>query len=113
MRSRKNGKTVVVLRTAALVNVQRGDICPENIMRFANPQGTRSKLSYMPPSTKKKKKKLSFMPVSWGLAVLEDSGGPAINLRFSSSHALQDGKLCPLSDAESLVYLLYLGFVLY
>ncbi|KAL9463901.1 hypothetical protein AB3S75_001657 [Citrus x aurantiifolia] len=84
---------LVALRTAALVNVQHGDICPENIVCIVNTQGTRSKLSYM--------------PISWGRAVLEDRDSPAINLQFSSSHALQHGKLCPSSDAESLVYLLY------
>ncbi|XWS33063.1 hypothetical protein CRYUN_Cryun22dG0045900 [Craigia yunnanensis] len=39
--------------------------------------------------------------------VLEDRDSPAINLQFSSTHALQHGKLCPASDAESLVYILF------
>lgn len=43
---------------------------------------------------------------SWGRAVLDDRDSPAVNLQFSSAHALQHGKLCPSSDAESLVYLL-------
>ncbi|EEF49115.1 conserved hypothetical protein [Ricinus communis] len=47
------------------------------------------------------------MAVSWGRAVLEDRDSPGINLQFSSSHALQHGKLCPSSDAESLIYLLF------
>lgn len=84
---------LVALQSAALANVQHGDICPENIIRVVNTQGTRNRYSYM--------------PISWGRAVLEERDSPAINLQFSSSHALQHGKLCPSSDAESLVYLFY------
>ncbi|XP_062083735.1 uncharacterized protein LOC133790211 isoform X2 [Humulus lupulus] len=79
---------LVALRSAALGNVQHGDICPENIIRVVDMEGVR------------------YVPISWGRAVLEDRDSPAINLQFSSSHALQQGKLCPSSDAESLVYLL-------
>ncbi|KAL6007709.1 hypothetical protein ACLOJK_033210 [Asimina triloba] len=80
------------LRSASSANIQHGDICPENIVRvYAS--GSSSKILYM--------------PVSWGRAVLEERDSPAINLQFSSTHALQQGKLCPVSDAESLVYLLY------
>ncbi|KAF7840194.1 kinase family protein [Senna tora] len=39
--------------------------------------------------------------------VQHDRDSPAINLQFSSSHALQHGKLCPSSDAESIVYVLF------
>lgn len=81
------------LRTAAMANVQHGDICPENIIRVVKKQGIRDRFMYV--------------PISWGRAVLEDRDSPAINLQFSSSHALQHGKLCPSSDAESIVYLLY------
>ncbi|MBA0804969.1 hypothetical protein Gohar_004519, partial [Gossypium harknessii] len=84
---------LVALRSAATASVQHGDISPENIIRVFNMQGTRHKVLYI--------------PVSWGRAVLEDRDSPAINLQFSSSHALQHGKLCPASDAESLVYLLF------
>lgn len=84
---------LAALRSAALANVQHGDICPENILRVVNMQGAMNNFSYI--------------PISWGRAVLEDRDGPAINLQFSSSHALQHGKLCPSSDAESLVYLLF------
>lgn len=80
------------LRSAALVNIQHGDICPENVIRVdASSSGTRFR----------------HMPVSWGRAVLEDRDSPAVNLQFSSTHALQQGKLFPASDAESLIYLLY------
>ncbi|KAK9292305.1 hypothetical protein L1049_020270 [Liquidambar formosana] len=81
------------LRYAAMASVQHGDICPENIIRVTGMQGAGD--SYF------------YVPVSWGRAVIEDRDSPAINLQFSSSHALQHGKLCPASDAESLVYLLY------
>ncbi|OMO58811.1 hypothetical protein CCACVL1_25344 [Corchorus capsularis] len=83
---------LAALRSAATANVQHGDISPENIIRVFDTQGTRNKALYI--------------PISWGRAVLEDRDSPAINLQFSSSHALQHGKLCPASDAESLVYLL-------
>ncbi|GLT26687.1 hypothetical protein SLA2020_017330 [Shorea laevis] len=84
---------LTALSSAATANVQHGDICPENIIRVVESQGTRNKFHYI--------------LTSWGRAVLEDRDSPAINLQFSSSHALQHGKLCPSSDAESLVYLLY------
>ncbi|KAF3444229.1 hypothetical protein FNV43_RR13919 [Rhamnella rubrinervis] len=84
---------LAALRSAALANVQHGDICPENILRVVNKQGAMNNFSYV--------------PISWGRAVLEDRDSPAINLQFSSSHALQHGKLCPSSDAESLIYLLF------
>ncbi|XVE83494.1 hypothetical protein DITRI_Ditri16bG0092300 [Diplodiscus trichospermus] len=84
---------LAALRSAATANVQHGDISPENIIRVFDMQGTR--------------KKFWYIPISWGRAVLEDRDSPAINLQFSSSHALQHGKLCPASDAESLVYLLF------
>ncbi|XP_058088968.1 uncharacterized protein LOC131235692 isoform X1 [Magnolia sinica] len=80
------------LRSAASANIQHGDICPENIVRV---------------DTSGASPRFLYMPVSWGRAVLEDRDSPAINLQFSSTHALQQGKLCPVSDAESLIYLLY------
>ncbi|KAM1266361.1 hypothetical protein ACFX13_036857 [Malus domestica] len=83
---------LAALRSAAMPNVQHGDICPENIIRVVDEQGSRNSSFYV--------------PISWGRAVLEDRDSPAINLQFSSSHALQHGKLCPSSDAESLVYLM-------
>ncbi|XP_027942112.1 uncharacterized protein LOC114195883 [Vigna unguiculata] len=85
---------LAALRSAAMANVQHGDICPENIIRVVEKQGVRNKGSM-------------YVPISWGRAVLEDRDSPAINLQFSSSHALQHGKLCPSSDAESIVYILY------
>lgn len=85
---------LAALRSAAMASVQHGDICPENIIRVVDMQGPRNRFFYV--------------PISWGRAVLEDRDSPAINLQFSSSHALQHGKLCPASDAESLVYLLFL-----
>ncbi|XP_038715103.1 uncharacterized protein LOC120008801 isoform X2 [Tripterygium wilfordii] len=84
---------LAALRNAAIANIQHGDICPDNILRVVDPKGARNRFFYV--------------PISWGRAVLEDRDSPAINLQFSSSHALQHGKLCPASDAESLVYLLF------
>ncbi|CBI32858.3 unnamed protein product, partial [Vitis vinifera] len=48
-----------------------------------------------------------FVIIGWGHAILEERDRPAMNLHFSSTYALQEGKLCSASDAESLVYLLY------
>ncbi|KAF8405786.1 hypothetical protein HHK36_007863 [Tetracentron sinense] len=84
---------LAALRSATKANIQHGDICPENIVRVVGTSGAKTKFIYV--------------PVSWGRAVLEDKDSPAINLQFSSTHALQQGKLCPASDAESLIYLLY------
>ncbi|KAL1815360.1 hypothetical protein ACET3Z_017934 [Daucus carota] len=81
------------LRSAKMANIQHGNICPENIIRVAETEAERESFLYV--------------LVSWGRAVLEERDSPAINLQFSSAHALQNGKLCPSSDAESLVYLLY------
>ncbi|XP_029126640.1 uncharacterized protein LOC109795895 isoform X2 [Cajanus cajan] len=85
---------LAALRSAAMANVQHGDICPENIIRVVGKQGLRNQANM-------------YVPISWGRAVLEDRDSPAINLQFSSSHALQHGKLCPSSDAENVVYILY------
>lgn len=84
---------LAALRSASLASVQHGDICPENIIRVVDVQESRN--GYL------------YIPISWGRAVLEDRDSPAVNLQFSSSHALQHGKLCPSSDAESVIYLLY------
>ncbi|KAK9058336.1 hypothetical protein SSX86_023177 [Deinandra increscens subsp. villosa] len=74
------------LKSAKSANVQHGDICPENIITTNG----------------------FYILVSWGRAVLDDKDTcPAVNLQFSSAYALQHGKLCPSSDAESLVYVLY------
>ncbi|CAL5365874.1 unnamed protein product [Camellia sinensis] len=81
---------LAALRNAKTANVQHGDICPENIIRFVGTAGS-----------------FLYIPISWGRAVLEEKDSPGINLQFSSAHALQHGKLCPSSDAESLVYLLF------
>lgn len=82
------------LKNAKMANIQHGDICPENIIRLAVDDQSGSRNS-------------SYILVSWGRAVLEDRDSPAMSLQFSSAHALQNGKLCPSSDAESLIYLIY------
>lgn len=78
------------LRSAAFAGIQHGDITPEHVVRVIGADGE----SY-------------HVLVEWGHAVLEDRDSSGINLRFSSTYALQEGKLCPASDAESIVYLLY------
>ncbi|XP_047315219.1 uncharacterized protein LOC124919104 [Impatiens glandulifera] len=84
--------SLTALRSAKMACIQHGDICPENVIRVTN-SNTNG---------------FYYVPISWGRAVLDEKDSPAINLQFSSAHALQHGKLCPSSDAESLVYLIYL-----
>ncbi|KAL3637857.1 hypothetical protein CASFOL_018305 [Castilleja foliolosa] len=81
------------LRSAKAANILHGDIRPENVIRIVDERG---------PGVCS-----VFVLVSWGRAVLEERDSPPLNLQFSSAHALQNGKLCPSSDIESLVYLLY------
>ncbi|ONK78543.1 uncharacterized protein A4U43_C02F19930 [Asparagus officinalis] len=78
------------LSTASSAGIRHGDIRPENIIRVSN--GARHPF---------------FVLIGWGHAVLEDRDRPSMNLFFSSTYALQEGKLCAASDAESLIYLLY------
>ncbi|KAF6151893.1 hypothetical protein GIB67_010467 [Kingdonia uniflora] len=78
------------LSTAASAGIRHGDIQPENIIRVSSC----SRYPY-------------YVVTGWGHAVLEERDRPAMNLHFSSTLALQEGKLCSASDAESLVYLLY------
>ncbi|GAB2267072.1 hypothetical protein Dimus_002054 [Dionaea muscipula] len=75
---------------AAAAGIRHGDIRPENIIRVTS--GVRHPY---------------FILIGWGHAVLEERDRPAMNLHFSSTYALQEGKLCSASDAESLVYMLY------
>ncbi|KAF8398185.1 hypothetical protein HHK36_017111 [Tetracentron sinense] len=79
-----------VLSTAASVGIRHGDIRPENVICVSS--GVRHPY---------------YVLIGWGHAILEERDRPAMNLHFSSTHALQEGKLCSASDAESLVYLLY------
>ncbi|XP_051117144.1 uncharacterized protein LOC127241917 isoform X2 [Andrographis paniculata] len=85
---------LAALRSARMANVLHGDIRPENVVRLIDERGSRGDISV-------------YVLLSWGRAVLEDRDSPALNLQFSSSHALQHGKLGPSSDIESLMYLVY------
>ncbi|KAG7033630.1 hypothetical protein SDJN02_03354 [Cucurbita argyrosperma subsp. argyrosperma] len=78
------------LSTAASAGIRHGDIRPENVICVRS--GVRQPY---------------FVLIGWGHAILEDRDRPALNLHFSSTFALQEGKLCSASDAESLVYMLY------
>ncbi|XP_061352545.1 uncharacterized protein LOC133297420 isoform X2 [Gastrolobium bilobum] len=78
------------LSTAASAGIRHGDIRPENVICVKS--GVRHPY---------------FVLIGWGHAILEDRDRPAMNLHFSSTYALQEGKLCSASDAESLVYMLY------
>ncbi|XP_027350904.1 uncharacterized protein LOC113861972 isoform X2 [Abrus precatorius] len=78
------------LSTAASAGLRHGDIRPENVICVK--AGVRHPY---------------FVLIGWGHAILEDRDRPAMNLHFSSTYALQEGKLCSASDAESLVYMLY------
>ncbi|KAH7522582.1 hypothetical protein FEM48_Zijuj07G0153900 [Ziziphus jujuba var. spinosa] len=78
------------LSTAASAGIRHGDIRPENVIHV------KSGVRYP-----------HFVLIGWGHAILEERDRPAMNLHFSSTFALQEGKLCSASDAESLVYMLY------
>ncbi|KAJ0968316.1 hypothetical protein J5N97_025233 [Dioscorea zingiberensis] len=78
------------LATASSAGIRHGDIRPENVI-------------YVNTGVKR----TFFVLIGWGHAVLEDRDRPSMNLFFSSTYALQEGKLCAASDAESLIYLLY------
>ncbi|PIN05817.1 Casein kinase (serine/threonine/tyrosine protein kinase) [Handroanthus impetiginosus] len=78
------------LSASALHGIRHGDVKPENVICVESAV----RLPY-------------YVLISWGHAVLEERDRPALNLHFSSTSALQEGKLCSASDAESLVYMLY------
>ncbi|XP_043692400.1 uncharacterized protein LOC122642863 [Telopea speciosissima] len=78
------------LSTAASAGIRHGDIRPENVIRVST--GVRHPY---------------YVLIGWGHAILEERDRPAMNLLYSSTYALQEGKLCSASDAESLVYLIY------
>ena len=81
---------LTAFRCVVLANIQHSEICPENIIRVDS--------RWNEPF---------YVVMSWGRAVVEDRDSPAINIHFSSLYSLQNRKLCPSSDAESLIYLLY------
>ncbi|XP_074560474.1 uncharacterized protein LOC141816628 [Curcuma longa] len=78
------------LAIASSAGIKHGDIRPENVILVND--GKRHPF---------------FCLIGWGHAVLEDRDRPSLNLFFSSTYALQEGKLYASSDAESLIYLLY------
>ncbi|KAL8460112.1 hypothetical protein ACS0TY_031863 [Phlomoides rotata] len=78
------------LSASASSGIRHGDIRPENVI-----------------CVKPGLRQPYYILIGWGHAVLEERDRPALNLHFSSTSALQEGKLCPASDAESLVYMLY------
>lgn len=78
------------LSSSSSAGIRHGDIRPENVVYVSS--GVRHPY---------------FVLIGWGHAVLEDRDRPAMNLHFSSTYALQEGKLCAASDAESLIYMLY------
>ncbi|KAI3847652.1 hypothetical protein MKW92_042369 [Papaver armeniacum] len=78
------------LSTASSAGIRHGDIRPENVIRVSS--GVRHPY---------------YVLIGWGHAIIEDRDRPTMNLHFSSTYALQEGKLCSASDAESLIYLLY------
>ncbi|KAG8372218.1 hypothetical protein BUALT_Bualt12G0043600 [Buddleja alternifolia] len=78
------------LSASSSAGIRHGDIRPENVICVESGFG-----------------QTYYALIGWGHAILEERDRPALNLHFSSTSALQDGKLCPASDAESLVYMLY------
>ena len=84
---------LAALSVSAAVGIRHGDIRPETVIR-ANLGSRASGPAH-------------YAVVGWGHAVVEERDRPAMNLYFSSTQALQEGRLCGASDAESLVYLIY------
>ncbi|XP_020101810.1 uncharacterized protein LOC109719495 [Ananas comosus] len=78
------------LAAASSVGIRHGDIRPENVIYVTNGA-----------------KHPHFVLIGWGHAILEERDRPSMNLFFSSTYVLHEGKLCAASDAESLIYLLY------
>ncbi|KAI5671810.1 hypothetical protein M9H77_12174 [Catharanthus roseus] len=78
------------LSATALAGIRHGDIRPENVIFVTSGVG-----------------QPYFVLIGWGHAILEERDRPAMNLHYSSTYALQEGKLCSASDSESLVYMLY------
>ncbi|KAI3444248.1 hypothetical protein Pfo_000913 [Paulownia fortunei] len=78
------------LSASASAGIRHGDIRPENVI-----------------CVKSGVRQAYYVLIGWGHAILEERDRPALNLHFSSTSALQEGKLCSASDAESLVYMLY------
>ncbi|KAL0316695.1 UNVERIFIED_CONTAM: hypothetical protein Sradi_5547700 [Sesamum radiatum] len=78
------------LSATASAGIRHGDIRPENVICVKCGMG-----------------RPYYVLIGWGHAILEERDRPALNLHFSSTSALQEGKLCSASDAESLVYMLY------
>ncbi|KAL3841114.1 hypothetical protein ACJIZ3_025705 [Penstemon smallii] len=81
------------LSATASAGIRHGDIRPENVVYV--------KSGVSQPF---------YVLIGWGHAILEERDRAVLNLHFSSTSALQEGKLCPASDAESLVYMLYFSF---
>ncbi|CAK9220776.1 unnamed protein product [Sphagnum troendelagicum] len=81
--------TVCLLCIVCSVGIQHGDISPEHVMQFVVANG-----------------EYDYILTDWGHAVLEERYSPAISPEFSPTSALHEGRLCPASDAESLIYLL-------
>ncbi|KAG9144668.1 hypothetical protein Leryth_024128 [Lithospermum erythrorhizon] len=77
------------LSSAASAGIRHGDIRPESIIYVTSGVGQHY-----------------FLLIGWGHAILEERDRPVLNLHFSSTSALEEGKLCSASDAESLVYML-------
>ncbi|KAI5075338.1 hypothetical protein GOP47_0009414 [Adiantum capillus-veneris] len=78
------------LRSAQLVGIQHANISPDHVVRVKEASCD----SY-------------YVLVDWGHAILEEKDSPGTNLKFSSSDALQEGRTCPASDIESLIYVLF------
>lgn len=78
------------LSASASSGIRHGDIRPENVI-----------------CVKPGMRRPYYVLIGWGHAILEERDRPPLNLHFSSTAALQEGKLCSASDAESLIYMLY------
>eukprot|EP00250_Pteridium_aquilinum_P012970 c21053_g1_i1 orf=649-2706(-) len=78
------------LQSAQLAGIQHANITPDHVVRVMGADGEKY-----------------HVLVEWGHAIMEEKDSPATSLNFSSTDALQDGKICPVSDIESLIYVLF------
>lgn len=78
------------LQSAQLAGIQHANITPLHVQRVMGANGERY-----------------HVLVEWGHAILEEKDRPGTSLSFSSTDALQEGKIYPVSDIESLIYVLF------
>ncbi|EPS64245.1 hypothetical protein M569_10531, partial [Genlisea aurea] len=82
------------LSSSSSAGIRHGNIRPEDVVCLK--------------SDSRQQQHPYYVLTGWGRAILEEPRDrPTLNLHYSSTSALQEGRLCSASDVESLVYMLY------